>query len=115
MEQTFTHVYENNRWGNNNIDDYSGSSGGGSDIDYNKDSYIPFLKTFITDNNIKNIVDLGCGDFRCGKLIYDNLDIIYTGYDAYAKLVDYNSNQYPLPKYTFIHLPGLQFLGTLLV
>ena len=30
------------------------------------------LKKFITDNNI---VDLGCGDFRCGKLIYDDLDI----------------------------------------
>ena len=36
--------------------------GGGSDLDYNKDTYVPFLKKFIVDNNIKNIVDLGCGD-----------------------------------------------------
>jgi hypothetical protein len=104
MEDVFTNVYENKCWGDDNNVDYNGSSGPGSDIDYNKDSYIPFLKTFITNNNIKHIVDLGCGDFRCGKLIYDNLDIVYTGYDAYAKLVEYNSNQYPLPKYTFIHL-----------
>ena len=61
------------------------------------------MKKFITDNNIKNIVDLGCGDFRCGKLIYDNLDISYTGYDAYAKAIEYNSKQHSFLKYSFIH------------
>ena len=55
MEKIFTDIYENNKWGNNNIDEYKGSSGEGSDINYNKDNYIPFLKKFITDNNIKNI------------------------------------------------------------
>jgi hypothetical protein len=44
----------------------------------------------INDNNIKNIVDLGCGDFICGKIIYDDLDILYTGYDTYKKVVDSN-------------------------
>ena len=104
MEQVFTNIYENNIWGNNNISQYNGSSGGGSDIDYNKNSYVPFLKKLITDNNIKNIVDLGCGDFKCGKLIYDDVDISYTGYDAYKKVIDYNSTQYPVPKYVFTHL-----------
>jgi hypothetical protein len=104
MEHIFTNVYETNLWGNNNNKEYNGSSGEGSDINYNKDSYVPLLKKFITDNNIKNIVDLGCGDFRCGKLIYDDLDISYTGYDAYKKVIDYNSSQQSLPKYSFIHL-----------
>ena len=104
MEKIFTNLYENNVWGNNNNNQYSGSSGEGSDVDYNKDTYVPFLKKFITDNNIKNIVDLGCGDFRCGKLIYDDLDISYTGYDTYKKIVDYNTKQYSLPKYSFMHL-----------
>ena len=57
MEQTFTNVYERNLWGNNNISEYNGSSGEGSALNYNKDSYVPFLKKFITDNNIKTIVD----------------------------------------------------------
>ena len=61
MEQCFTNVYENNSWGNNNNAEYNGS-GEGSAINYNENTYIPFLKKFIT-NNI-NIVDLGCGDFR---------------------------------------------------
>lgn len=104
MESIFTNVYETHEWGTNNHTEYNGSSGGGSDIDYNKDSYVPFLKNLITDNNIKTIVDLGCGDFRCGHMLYDDLDITYTGYDAYKKVIDYNATQYPLPKYTFTHL-----------
>ena len=104
MESIFTKVYENKNWGDNNNIHYSGSSGSGSDVNYNIDTYIPFLQKFIIDNNIQNIVDLGCGDFRCGKLIYDNLNVIYTGYDAYKKIIEYNSKQYSLQKYSFIHL-----------
>jgi hypothetical protein len=78
MEETFTNVYESNIWGNNNIAEYNGSSGCGSNINYNKDTYVPFLKNFIIDNNIKNIIDFGCGDFLCGKIIYDDLDILFS-------------------------------------
>jgi hypothetical protein len=101
MENFFTNVYETKLWGDNNNSEYNGSSGGGSDLDFNKDTYVPFLKKFIVDNSIKTIVDLGCGDFRCGTLIYDDLDIKYTGYDTYKKIIDYNLKQYSLPKYFF--------------
>lgn len=104
MEKCFTDIYESKLWGDNKIDDYSGGSGNGSNIEYNIKTYVPFLKKFITDNNIKTVVDLGCGDFKCGKIIYDELDISYIGYDTYKKLIDYNSKQYLLPKYTFVHL-----------
>lgn len=70
---------------------------------HNKDTYIPFLKNFIITNSITNIVDLGCGNFICGKLIYDDLDIKYTGYDIYKKIIDY-LNQYTSSKYYFKHL-----------
>ena len=104
MNETFTYIYENKVWGDNNNNEYNGSSGGGSDIDFNKDTYVPFLQNFIINNNIKNIVDLGCGDFKCGKLIYDMLDIKYTGYDTYKKIIIYNLKHNPLPKYFFKHL-----------
>jgi hypothetical protein len=104
MEEFFTNVYETNLWGNNNNIHYRGSSGGGSTIDFNKDTYVPFLKKFIVNYNIKNIVDIGCGDFICGKLIYDDLDIVYTGYDTYKPIIDYNLIHNSLPKYSFIHL-----------
>jgi hypothetical protein len=104
MEQTFTNIYENKIWGCNGNSEYNGSSGGGSDVDYNEKTYVPFLKKFIKDNQIKNIVDLGCGDFKCGQIIYNDLDILYTGYDTYKKVVDYNSKNNSFPKYSFIHL-----------
>jgi hypothetical protein len=44
MEQTFTNIYEYKMWGNNNVQEYQGSSGSGSSINYNKDTYVPFLK-----------------------------------------------------------------------
>lgn len=44
MEQIFTGVYETHQWGNNNNTEYNGSSGEGSDIDYNKDTYVILLK-----------------------------------------------------------------------
>jgi hypothetical protein len=104
MEDIFTDIYEKKLWDDNKNAEYSGSSGGGSSINYNKDSYVPFLKEFIVSNNIKKITDLGCGDFICGKLIYDDIDVLYTGYDTYKKLLDYHSKIHVLPKYSFIHL-----------
>lgn len=104
MEEVFTKIYEKNEWGDNNNTEYAGSSGGGSSIEFNKYTYIPFLKVFICENNLKDIVDLGCGDFRCGELIYGDLDVVYTGYDTYKKIIDYNSNLYKSPKYSFTHL-----------
>ena len=102
MEEIFTKVYETSFWGDNNNSKYKGSSGEGSDISYNEE-YIPFLKKWINDNNIKSVVDLGCGDFKCGKLIYDDLDIEYTGYDAYDKLIKYHQETFKEDKYNFIH------------
>ena len=104
MEKVFTDIYENKIWGDNYNLEYIGSSGGGSDIECNINTYVPFLKKLIIHNNIKNIVDLGCGDFKCGKLIYDDLNIQYTGYDTYKKIIDYHSRNVENPKYSFHHL-----------
>ena len=98
MEKTFTNVYERNEW---LID-----SGPGSTIEYNINFYIPFLKQFILDNNIKYISDCGCGDFKCGELIYNELDVQYVGYDCVSNniiekhILKYDGNE----KYSFFHL-----------
>ena len=97
MENIFTDIYEKKVWGDNKNSNYNGSSGGGSDIEYNKNTYIPFLREYIVKNGIKSVVDLGCGDFKCGNLIYNDLNVEYTGYDTYKKVVESNSNN----KYNF--------------
>jgi FkbM family methyltransferase len=104
MEDIFTNIYNYNIWGNNNNINYNGSSGDGSLIENNIHSYIPFLKKFIIDKKIKTVVDLGCGDFLCGHLVYDDLDISYTGYDIYKKLIDHHKKSFSLPKYDFQQL-----------
>ena len=104
MEQIFTNIYENKSWGDGEF-----NSGSGSEILPNKDTYIPFLKKFILDNSIKSVIDLGCGNFKCGPLLYDDLDITYTGYDTYKKLIEHKSNEYSLSKCKFIHLDFFSF------
>jgi len=101
MEKVFTEIYENKCWGDNKQEKYNGSSGIGSAIDYNKDTYVPFLRDFIIENNIRTVADAGCGDFRCGSLIYDDLDVDYNGYDTYEPLVNYLN---ATTKYKFKHM-----------
>ena len=103
----FTRIYENCVWGNNRHTNYEGSSGPGSALQYNQKEYIPFLKKYIAENNIKKVVDLGCGDFRCGPSTYSDLNVEYVGYDAYEKIIIHNKSAHTDPKYTFIHMDFL--------
>ena len=103
MEDIFTKIYENKIWGDNQNNYYSGSSGGGSCLK-NNEEYIKIVKNIIKEYKINTIVDLGCGDFQIGRLIYDDINVLYTGYDTYKKIIDYHITQYPEPKYTFKHL-----------
>ena len=102
--EIFTNIYENNIWGPDSSRDssYKGTSGDGSTENYNKNSYIPFIKQFINKYNIKKVIDLGCGDWQSSYLIYNNIDVNYTGYDAYKKICDNNKKNYP--QYNFIHM-----------
>jgi len=101
----FTAIYETCAWGNNHHAAYQGSSGDGSDVQFNIYTYVPFLRKFIVDNKITSVVDLGCGDFRCGPYIYDDLSgVVYHGYDAYNKVIENNRSAFSNNKYTFTHL-----------
>ncbi len=101
----FTYIYENCIWGSNKNESYKGSSGIGSILECNIYTWIPFIKQFILDNKISTIVDLGCGDFVCGRDTYDDLENIrYYGYDAYDKVIENNSKNCPKEKYHFMHL-----------
>jgi hypothetical protein len=105
MGNIFTQIYEQRIWGDNNNKNYSGSSGPGSSLKFTKNTYVPFLKNFIINNNINSIIDLGCGDFISGPLIYDDLNnITYYGYDAYEKIIIHNKETHLLPKYNFTTL-----------
>lgn len=87
MKSIFTEIYDKNTWGN--------GSGGGSTLEFNKDDYIPNLRKFIQDNEIKSVVDLGCGDWQCTRHIYEGLDVDYLGIDCVQSVVDKNIETHP--------------------
>lgn len=93
--ETFTEIYEKCKWGKDNADEYNGSSGPGSEVEINIKTYVPFIQNFIRQYSISTVADLGCGNFKCGPHIYDDLpNVMYAGYDAYGKLVDRNNKMY---------------------
>ncbi len=91
----FTRIYETGQWGDNGATSYKGSSGCGSTVEYNKESYAPFLRSFIQEKKIQTVIDCGCGDWRCGEIFYGNLPIKYTGIDTYSKIIESHKVNYP--------------------
>lgn len=89
MEHTdlFTKKYESCEWGSPINPNYSGSSGDGSSMEYNRD-YIKFLKGFIRQQEIKSVVDVGCGDWQFNRDIYLRSNVKYSGYDVYKPMID---------------------------
>ena len=77
----FDHIYKSGLWGK--------GSGGGSDP-HECQLYINWLQSYIQENNIKSIVDLGCGDWQYMQIL-DLNNINYLGIDAAATVIDSNS------------------------
>jgi len=76
-------------WGGSKSEYYSGAS---SDEKVTV-PYIDLMNKFIRENSIKSFVDLGCVDFRVGRLI-EKSEIDYTRVDIVQNLIDMNIKIY---------------------
>jgi SAM-dependent methyltransferase len=89
VAETFGEIYEKNVWGGTKGEFYSGE---GSTEKYSE-KYAAAIRKFIAENDVKSVVDLGCGDFRvASKFISDNFH--YTGCDVVPSLVDHLNNKF---------------------
>src|ERR1700730_7962393 len=61
----FTKIYATNDWGGEHGVLYSGSGSRGSPAE----EYVALIKNFISQHNVRNVLDLGCGDFFIGRHI----------------------------------------------
>lgn len=82
VAETFGEIYEKNLWGGREGEFYSGE---GSTGKYSK-LYAETVKKFICENNVKTVVDLGCGDFRVASEIVSD-EFKYIGCDVVPSLV----------------------------
>lgn len=83
-KEVFDGIYENGDWGGIDF------SGEGSTVK-NATPWIDSVNTFIKENNVMSILDLGCGD---GTLIdyYDIDNINYVGVDVSERIINKNKN-----------------------
>ncbi|MBW3020804.1 class I SAM-dependent methyltransferase [Candidatus Woesearchaeota archaeon] len=92
-EKTFTKIYEEHIWGNPEKDIVW--SGPGSTLENTK-LVRELLDNFIEENQIKSILDLGCGDLNWipETRFFNNKDIKYTGIEIYNELVKKHKEKY---------------------
>ena len=88
-DKTFVHQYEKP----------ISLSGPGSFPENNK-NYFLFLKEFLSKNNVKSIIDFGCGDFQLYKDFFSN-DINYLGIDISETAINI-ANQYSANNIKFL-------------
>lgn len=93
MECKFTEIYDKNIWG---------SSGTGSKYSHNNKWFLNQLKYIINKYNIKNILDIGCGDWEIMKH-FNFEDVKYTGIDCVKSVIDNNNEKYKNNNINFIH------------
>ena len=98
----FSEIYAKNLWGGDLGEYYSGP---GSEGIY-AERYIKKINGFIKSLKKENIhvVDLGCGDFRIGKVIAKENNINYAGVDVVPDLVEKNKKEYGSGKIKFLCL-----------
>ncbi len=88
IEKIFTDKYINNSWKGS-----ESKSGPGSSLNRNL-LLLEKLENFVFDNNIKTIIDCGCGDFNWMKKFNFSLIEKYVGVDVVNPVIKNNNDKY---------------------
>ena len=99
--EIFSDIYRTGAWAGRHSRDRAGSfySGPGSDERFGK-PYSSAVLSFIRERGIKRVVDLGCGDFRVGRLIAPQVEH-YVGVDVVPELIAHNAKHCAMPNVEF--------------
>jgi Methyltransferase domain len=80
----FAEVYRTKAWGGSEGEAFN--SGEGSEHRFAA-AYAAWVNQFVIEQALHDIVDLGCGDFRVGRLLNTSREVGYTGIDVVADLI----------------------------
>jgi tRNA G46 methylase TrmB len=112
ISSIFKNIYEKKEWGDatelgflQNQNKYFSGTGSYTNASIN---YVKFIIDYINKNNIKSIVDIGCGDFNIGKQLTNSLpNLNYIGIDIFQEIIDYNNLNYSNDKISFLFINTL--------
>ena len=99
LQKRFTFIYKTNYWKSSFI---GSRSGRGSDLETTL-KIRESLRKFISDKNIKTILDIPCGDFYWMSKV-DLKRLMYTGADIVEELVKNNNKKYKDSNINFLTL-----------
>ena len=97
VEAVFTQVYKRGLWGKGEQKYYSGP---GSDPNATR-IYVDAVRSFIASNDVRSVLDLGCGDFRVGAQLLSPT-VTYIGVDVVKPLINYNRRNFGGKNVSFI-------------
>ncbi|HVV17711.1 MAG TPA: class I SAM-dependent methyltransferase [Polyangia bacterium] len=95
VSEIFGEIYRNDRW--------NGGSGPGSLPGVNR-PYVRFIQSMLRLNDVRTVVDLGCGDWQFSRGI-DWGTTEYLGLDVVPHIVERNRRVYGTPSVSFAVAP----------
>ncbi len=84
MKQRFEEIYATSEWGK--------GSGEGSYVEHTK-PYVRFLERFIRTNDVRSVVDMGCGDWQFSQTV-NWQGARYQGFDIVESVVRENQSRF---------------------
>jgi len=99
LEEIFTKIYEMGSWNE------AGFSHSGSQIEIMQE-YVQFLQNFLHENQIRSVVDVGCGDWAFSRYI-DWTGIEYLGIDVVPFVIERNQDLFASSLIQFLHADAL--------
>jgi hypothetical protein len=91
VSEAFSAIYQSHAWGS--LEDRPFCSGDGSIREEAVGPYCEMIREFIAANNIRRVVDLGCGDFAVGSRFIGPA-VHYLGVDVVPDLIRYNQEHF---------------------
>lgn len=104
VEKIFTEIYDTGYWGRNS--EGKGYSGLGSTVE-NAAPYMQFLENFMRANDIRSVVDIGCGDWTFSQHIKWG-EVTYVGFDVVKSVIEANQMKFSTDKIKFFHADIVQ-------
>lgn len=85
LQEVFEDIYGKHLWGGPRGNEaFNSGSGSGSEA---ASPYVETVSHYIRTNEVQQVVDLGCGDFRVGSAIVAATGVRYTGVDITRPLI----------------------------